>query len=86
MKSRTRITLLIIWALIVSLAAILTTVATAGPKAAPPPASTKFDAIDDYVDARLDDLRMPGAALGIVKDGQVVTSRHSAPPTKMETP
>jgi CubicO group peptidase (beta-lactamase class C family) len=72
MKSRTRITLLIIWALIVSLAAILTTVATAGPKAAPPPASTKFDAIDGYVDARLDDLRMPGAALGIVKDGQVV--------------
>jgi CubicO group peptidase (beta-lactamase class C family) len=72
MKGKIRITLLIIWALIVSLAAILTTVAPAGPKAAPPPASTKFDAIDDYVRGRLDDLRMPGAALGIVKDGQVV--------------
>jgi CubicO group peptidase (beta-lactamase class C family) len=31
--------------------------------------------IDDYVGDQLDDLRMPGAALGIVKDGEVVHLR-----------
>jgi CubicO group peptidase (beta-lactamase class C family) len=72
MKSRSRSTLLIITALIVSLAAILPTLAPAKTDATLPQASTKFDVIDDYVRARLRDLRMPGAALGIVKGGRVV--------------
>jgi CubicO group peptidase (beta-lactamase class C family) len=72
MKRNTRITRLIITALIISLAAILTTLAPANTDAAPRQASTEFDAIDDYMRDRLDDLRMPGAALGIVKDGKVV--------------
>jgi CubicO group peptidase (beta-lactamase class C family) len=72
MKRNIRITRPIIAALTVSLAAILTTLAPASAEAAPPQADTKFDAIDDYVRDQLDDLRMPGAALGIVKDGKVV--------------
>jgi CubicO group peptidase (beta-lactamase class C family) len=72
MKSKTRITRLIITALIVSLAAILTALSPINPQETPPQASTEFDPIDDYVRARLHDLRVPGAALGIVKDGEVV--------------
>jgi CubicO group peptidase (beta-lactamase class C family) len=63
---------LIITALIMSLAAILTTLAPRNAEAAPPQPSTNFDAIDSYVGERLNDLRMPGAALGIVKDGETV--------------
>ena len=70
-RSKTRITRLIITALIVSLAAILTTLSPINPEATPAQASTEFDPIDDYVRARLHDLRMPGAALGIVKNGKV---------------
>jgi CubicO group peptidase (beta-lactamase class C family) len=72
MKGKIRITRLIMAALITSLAAILTGLTPGNAEAAPPQASTKFDAIDDYVRDRLDDLRMPGAALGIVKDGEIV--------------
>src|SRR5829696_8162549 len=72
MNNKIRIARLIMTALIMSLAAILTTLAPRNAEAAPPPASTKFDAIDDYVGERLDDLRMPGAALGIVEDGEIV--------------
>ena len=72
MKSKTRITRLIITALIVSLAAILTALSPINPQQTPPQASTEFVPIDDYVRARLHDLRVPGAALGIVKDGEVV--------------
>jgi CubicO group peptidase (beta-lactamase class C family) len=72
MKRKIPMTRLIITALIISLAAILTTLAPANTEATPPQTSTKFDPIDDYVHDRLDDLRMPGAALGIVKDGKVV--------------
>jgi CubicO group peptidase (beta-lactamase class C family) len=72
MKRKIPMTRLIITALIFSLAAILTTLAPTNAEAAPPQANTDFEAIDDYVRHRLDDLRMPGAALGIVKDGKVV--------------
>ena len=72
MKRKIPMTRLIITALIISLAAIMTTLAPTNAEATPPQASTKFDPIDDYVRDRLDDLRMPGAALGIVKDGEVV--------------
>ena len=72
MKSKIRMTRLIITALIISLAAILTTLAPENAEAAPPQAGMRFDAIDDYVGERLDDLRMPGAALGIVEDGEIV--------------
>ena len=72
MKSKIRMTRLILTALIISLAAILAALAPGNAEAAPPQGSTNFDAIDDYVGERLDDLRMPGAALGIVKDGEIV--------------
>jgi len=72
MKRKIPMTRLIITALIFSLAAIVTTLAPTNAEATPPQANTEFDAIDDYVRHRLDDLRMPGAALGIVKDGKVV--------------
>src|SRR5215208_2126965 len=72
MKRKTRIIRLIITALILGLAAILTTLSPINLEQTPPQANTKFDAIDDYVRARLNDLRMPGAALGIVKNGEVV--------------
>ena len=72
MKRKIPRTRLIITALIFGLAAILTTLAQRNAEATPPQASTEFDAIDDYVRGQLDDLRMPGAALGIVKDGEVV--------------
>jgi CubicO group peptidase (beta-lactamase class C family) len=72
MKRKIPMTRLIITALIISLAAILTTLAPTHTGATPPQASTKFDAIDAYVRTRLDDLQMPGAALGIVRDGKVV--------------
>jgi CubicO group peptidase (beta-lactamase class C family) len=72
MKRKIPMTRLIITALIFGLAAILTTLAQRNAEATPPQASTEFDAIDDYVRGQLDDLRMPGAALGIVKDGEVV--------------
>jgi CubicO group peptidase (beta-lactamase class C family) len=72
MKRKIPMTRLIITALIFSLAAILTTLVPTNAEATPPQANTEFDVIDDYVRHRLDDLRMPGAALGIVKDGEVV--------------
>jgi len=72
MKRKARITRLIITALIVSLAAILTALSPINPKETPSQASTEFVPIDNYVSARLHDLRIPGAALGIVKDGEVV--------------
>ena len=72
MKRKTRITRLIITALIVSLAAILTALSPINPKETPSQASTEFVPIDNYVSARLHDLRIPGAALGIVKHGEVV--------------
>ncbi|MCE3276493.1 MAG: hypothetical protein K0R13_2348 [Propionibacteriaceae bacterium] len=72
MNNKIRITRLIMTALIMSLAAILTTLAPGNAEAAPPQPSTNFDAIDSYVGERLNDLRMPGAALGIVKDGEIV--------------
>jgi CubicO group peptidase (beta-lactamase class C family) len=72
MKSKIRITRLILTALIISLAAILTALAPGNAEAAPPQAGTEFKVIDDYVGDQLDDLRMPGAALGIVKDGEIV--------------
>jgi CubicO group peptidase (beta-lactamase class C family) len=72
MKGKTRITRLIITALIVSLAAILTALSPINPEKTPAQAGTEFDPIDAYVRARLHDLRMPGAALGIVKEGEVV--------------
>lgn len=72
MKRKARITRLIITALIVSLAAILTALSPMNPKETPSQASTEFDPLDNYVSARLHDLRIPGAALGIVKDGEVV--------------
>jgi CubicO group peptidase (beta-lactamase class C family) len=72
MKRKIPRTRLIITALIFGLAAIPTTLAQRNAEATPPQASTEFDAIDDYVRGQLDDLRMPGAALGIVKDGEVV--------------
>jgi CubicO group peptidase (beta-lactamase class C family) len=72
MKRKIPMTRLIITALIFSLAAILTTLVPTNAEATPRQANTEFDAIDDYVRHRLDDLRMPGAALGIVKDGKVV--------------
>ena len=82
MKRKIPRTRLIITALIFGLAAILTTLAQRNAEATPPQASTEFDAIDDYVRGQLDDLRMPGAALGIVKDGEVVhlqTFRDASP-------
>jgi CubicO group peptidase (beta-lactamase class C family) len=72
MKREIPMTRLMITAVIFSLAAILTTLVPINAEATPPRASTEFDVIDDYVGDRLDDLRMPGAALGIVKDGEVV--------------
>src|SRR5215207_8249110 len=72
MNNKIRIARLIITALIMSMAAILTTLAPRNAEAAPPQPSTNFDAIDSYVGERLNDLRMPGAALGIVKDGETV--------------
>ena len=72
MNNKIRITRLIMTALIMSLAAILTALAPRNAEAAPPQPSTNFDAIDSYVGERLDDLRMPGAALGIVEDGEIV--------------
>jgi len=72
MNNKIRMARLIITALIMSLAAILTTLAPRNAEAAPPQPSTNFDAIDSYVGERLNDLRMPGAALGIVKDGETV--------------
>jgi hypothetical protein len=54
MKSKIRIARLIMTALIISLAAILTALAPGNAEAAPPQPSTKFDAIDDYVGERLD--------------------------------
>jgi CubicO group peptidase (beta-lactamase class C family) len=72
MNNKIRIARLIMTALIMSLAAILTALAPGNAEAAPPQLSTNFDAIDSYVGERLDDLRMPGAALGIVKDGEIV--------------
>src|SRR3712207_6504435 len=72
MNRNTRIARPIIAALTVSLAAILTTLAPTSAQAAPPGPTTNFDAIDEHVRSQLDDLRMPGAALGIVKDGKVV--------------
>jgi CubicO group peptidase (beta-lactamase class C family) len=72
MKRKIPMTRLMITALIFSLAAILTTLVPTNAEATPPRASTEFDVIDDYVGDQLDDLRMPGAALGIVKDGEVV--------------
>src|SRR5215204_4567862 len=72
MNNKIRIARLIMTALIISLAAILTTLAPRNAEAAPPQPSTNFDAIDSYVGERLDELRMPGAALGIVEDGEIV--------------
>jgi CubicO group peptidase (beta-lactamase class C family) len=72
MKSKIRMTRLILTALVISLAAILTARAPGNAEAAPPQASTRFDTIDSYVREQLDDLRMPGAALGIVKNGEIV--------------
>src|SRR5829696_8448039 len=72
MNNKIRIARLIMTALIISLAAILTTLAPRNAEAAPPQPSTNFDAIDSYVSERLDELRMPGAALGIVEDGEIV--------------
>jgi CubicO group peptidase (beta-lactamase class C family) len=72
MKTKIRTILLFITAVIVSLAAVMTAPTPASADGTPPEASTKFDAIDNYVRDRLDDLRMPGAALGIVKDGEIV--------------
>ena len=72
MNNKIRMTRLIMTALIMSLAAIPTALAPRNAEAAPPQPSTNFDAIDSYVGERLDDLRMPGAALGIVKDGEIV--------------
>jgi CubicO group peptidase (beta-lactamase class C family) len=72
MKRKIPMTRLIITTLIFSLAAILTTLVPTNAEAAPPQAGTEFKVIDDYVGDQLDDLRMPGAALGIVKDGEVV--------------
>ena len=76
MNNKIRIARLIMTALIISLAAILTTLAPRNAEAAPPQPSTNFDAIDSYVGERLDELRMPGAALGIVE--RSCTSRRSA--------
>src|SRR5215217_640438 len=84
MKRKTRIIRLIITALIVSLAAILTTLSPINLEQTPPQANTKFDAIDDYVRARLNDLRMPGAALGIVKNGEGVHLQRFGSPKKDE--
>src|SRR5215204_7139922 len=72
MNNKIRMARLIITALIMSLAAILTTLAPRNAQAAPPQPSTNFGAIDSDVGERLDDLRMPGAAVGIVKDGETV--------------
>src|SRR5215211_3812690 len=72
MNDKIRIARLIMTALIMSLAAILTALAPGNAAAAPPPPGTNFDATDSYVGERLDDLRMPGAALGIVEDGEIV--------------
>jgi CubicO group peptidase (beta-lactamase class C family) len=75
MKRKIPMTRLIITALIFSLAAILTTLVPANAEAAPPQAGTEFKVIDDYVGDQFDDLRVPAAALGIVKDGEVVHLR-----------
>jgi CubicO group peptidase (beta-lactamase class C family) len=72
MTSRTRVTRLITAALTAGLAAVLLAAGPTRSDAAPPQASPNFDAIDDYVRHQLDGLRMPGAALGVVKDGRVV--------------
>jgi hypothetical protein len=49
MKGKTRITRLIITALIVSLAAILTALSPINPEKTPAQAGTEFDPIDAYV-------------------------------------
>lgn len=82
MKRKARITRLIITALIVSLAAILTALSPINPKETPSQASTEFIPIDNYVSARLHDLRIPGAALASSRMARSSTCRPSAPQAK----
>ena len=57
---------------------LVSSTALASPQAA---ANPEFAAIDAYVTTRMKDLRIPGAAIGIVKDDQILYLGGLALPT-----